>query len=114
MKKQSLLLVFCLICFSLSSFAEEAQKASEMSKPLSEPPSKEAQKRAHKKVEVRKKELLMKLKNHDSPEAIGNAKARVQIDRTESIRQDYLEQEKKKNDNDKKKCILPDCPEISK
>jgi len=110
-KKHCLMLVFCLICFPFSTFAEEAQKPSEMPKPMSESPSEEAKKRAHKKVEVRKKELLKKLKNQDSPEAIGNAKARVQIDRTESNRQDYLDQEKKKTA--KKDCVAPDCPEIS-
>lgn len=109
MIKQSLFLVFCLICFPLSNFPEVSQKASEMRKPLSEAPSQGAKKRAHDQVEVSKKELLMKLKNNDSPEVIGNAKARVQIDRTGSNRQDYLDQEKKN-----KKCTQPPCPEASK
>ena len=111
MKKQSLFLVFCLICFPLSSFAEVSQKASEMRKPVSEPPSKGAQKRARDQVEVSKKELLTKLKNNESPEVIGNAKARVQIDRTGSIRQDYLDQEMKNEAKNNKKCTLPPCPE---
>lgn len=95
MKKQKLLLLFCLICFSISNFAEETQKASEMQMPIPQPSSKKAQKKAHKKVEAKKQELLKKLKNNDSPEAIGNAKARVQIERTESNMQDYMESEKK-------------------
>ena len=96
MKIKSLFLVLCLMCFSISALAEEAQNASEMPKPMSEPASKGAKKRAHNNVEKSQKELLTKLENHDSPGAISNAKARVQIDRTESNRQDYLNQEMNK------------------
>ncbi len=54
MKIQSLFIILCLTCFSTLNFAEEAQKASEMSKPPSEPASQVAKKRAHKKVEESK------------------------------------------------------------
>lgn len=94
MKLQSLFLISVIMGFSVTSLAEEAQKASEMPKPFSEPASKAAKKRAHKNENKKKKELLIKLKNHESPEVIGNAKARVQIERTESNRQDYLNKEK--------------------
>jgi hypothetical protein len=45
---QSPFIILFLILFSVSSIAEEAQKASEMAMPLSEQPNKAAQKRAYK------------------------------------------------------------------
>lgn len=99
MKIAKMFLAFFLITLPLSSFAltdsaKESDKASEMSKPPKEPPSEEAQEKAHQRVEVRKKQLEKKIKSGASAEEIGKAKARVQVDRTESNRQDYLKKAK--------------------
>lgn len=99
MKIAKMFLAFFLISLPLSSFAltdsaKESDKASEMSKPPKEPPSEEAQEKAHQRVEVRKKQLEKKVKSGASAEEIGKAKARVQVDRTESNRQDYLKKAK--------------------
>ena len=101
MKRQNLFFIAGLTLFSMSSFAqiakEEAQKASEMPKPSIEAASLGAKNRANIQLNKRKKELLKKLKNNDSPEAISNAKARLQIDRIESNRQEYMMNQEKNN-----------------
>jgi hypothetical protein len=99
MKLYFLLLFICLTFQSISNSAEEIQKASEMPNSVSEPASLSAKKRALKKVKKRKQELLKKLKNNDSADSISNAKTRLQIDRIESNRQDYLNQENNKPEN---------------
>ncbi len=99
MKLHFLLLFTCLTFQSISNSAEEIQKASEMPKSISEPASLSAKKRAQKKVKKRKQELLKKLKKYATPEEISNAKARLQIDRIESNRQEYLNQENNKPEN---------------
>ena len=88
------LMTLPLSSFALPDSAKESDKASEMSKPPKEPPSEEAQEKAHQRVEVRKKQLEKKIKSGASAEEIGKAKARVQVDRTESNRQDYLKKAK--------------------
>lgn len=96
MKLQKVLLSFCLASAPFFTLAEDEIKASDLSKPPAEEPSKAAQKRARKRVEVKKAELQKKIKQGASAEEIGKAKARVQIDRTESNRQDYLNEVKDK------------------
>lgn len=96
MKLYFLLLFICLTFQSISHSTEEIQKASEMPKSISEPASMSAKKRAQQKVKKRKQELLKKLKNNDSADSISNAKARLQIDRIESNRQEYLNLENNK------------------
>lgn len=96
MELPKVLLSFCLVCAPLFTLAEDEMKASELPKPPAEEPSKAAQKRAHKRVEVRQTELKKKLKQGATADEIGKAKARLQIDRTESNRQDYLNEVKDK------------------
>lgn len=96
MKIQSFFIIPGLIWFTGCSSGEEPQKASEMPKPLSESVSSGAKFRAHENEKDSKKDLLTSLKNQEWPEVIGKAKARVQINRTESNRQDYLNQKENK------------------
>lgn len=90
MKVKNFLSCLVISVLPITGFAEEPVKASELPKPPSEAPSKAAQKRAHQRVEKRKKELQKKLEQGASTHEISKAKAQLQVDRTESNRQDHL------------------------
>lgn len=89
-----MVLCLCLTSFPMLGLADEVIKASELPKPPIQEPSKDGQKKAHKRVEVRKNQLNKKLEQGASVQEIGKAKAQVQVDRTESNRQDYLNEVK--------------------
>lgn len=94
MNIQKIFLSLCLMGFPVVGMADEVVKASELPKPPIQEPTKHGQKKAHKRVEVRKAQLNEKLEQGASAQEIGKAKAQVQVDRTESNRQDYLNEVK--------------------
>ena len=94
MNIKNLILSLCLMSFPMGGMADEVIKASELPKPPMQEPSKDGQKKAHKRVEARKDQLNKKLEQGASAQEIGKAKAQVQVDRTESNRQDYLNEVK--------------------
>jgi len=94
MNIKNLIISLCLMSFPMEGMADEVIKASELPKPPMQEPSKDGQKKAHKRVEARKDQLNKKLEHGASAQEIGKAKAQVQVDRTESNRQDYLNEVK--------------------
>lgn len=103
MNVRKMFLGLCLMSLPGVGAADEVIKASDLPKPPIQEPSKAAQKKAHKRVEVRKNQLNQKLEQGASAQEIGKAKAQVQVDRTESNRQDYLNEVKEEPKEEKPK-----------